>query len=67
MNEEYIYNTIKRILAQRVNNIPNNVPFNELVNEVVGDMKLIINNLVEEKKITYHRDINGGLLFYDKA
>lgn len=64
MNEDYIYNTIKRILSERQNNTPNNVPYNELVKEITSDLKLIINDLVSKKKITFRKDVNGGLLFY---
>lgn len=64
MNEDYIYNTIKRILSERENNIPNNVPYNELVRAITEDLKLILNDLVSDKKITFRKDVNGGLLFY---
>ena len=65
MNEEYVYNTIVRILSQRTNNIPNSVPFNELLGEIIDDLKMVINNLVSDKRIKYSRDVNGGLLIYD--
>lgn len=64
MNEDYVYNTIMRILSSRKNNIPNNVPYNELVKEITSDLKLIINDLVSDKKITFRKDVNGNLLFY---
>lgn len=64
MNEDYIYNTIKRILSERKNNIPNNVPYNELVTAIMDDLKLILNGLVSNKKITFRKDVNGNLLFY---
>lgn len=64
MSEDYIYNTIKRILAERTNNIPNSVPYNELIKAITEDVKLIINELVSDGKIRFSKDVNGGLLFY---
>lgn len=64
MNHDYVYNTIKRILSERRNNIPNNVPYNELTKEILSDLKLVLNDLVGQKKITFKKDINGNLLFY---
>ena len=64
MNHDYVYNTIMRILSERQNNIPNNVPYNELAKEVTNDLKLVLNDLVSDKKIAFKKDVNGNLLFY---
>lgn len=64
MNTDYVYNTIKRILGERVNNRPNNVPFNELSKAVMEDLKLAVNQLVSDKKISFRKDVNGNLLLY---
>lgn len=64
MNTDYVYNTIKRILGERVNNLPNNVPFNELSKAVMEDLKLAVNQLVSDKKISFRKDVNGNLLLY---
>ncbi len=64
MNTDYVYNTIKRILGERVNNRPNNVPFNELSKAVMEDLKLAVNQLVSDKKISFSKDVNGNLLLY---
>lgn len=64
MNTDYVYNTIKRILGERVNNLPNNVPFNELSKAVMEDLKLAVNQLVSDKKISFRKDVNGNILLY---
>lgn len=64
MNTDYVYNTIKRILGERVNNRPNNVPFNELSKAVMEDLKLAVNQLVSDKRISFRKDVNGNLLLY---
>lgn len=64
MNTDYVYNTIKRILGERENNRPNNVPFNELSKAVMEDLKLAVNQLVSDKRISFRKDVNGNLLLY---
>lgn len=64
MTSDYVYNTIKRILEARVIQEPNCVPHRELVLEICDDLKLAVNQLVEEKRITFHRGIND-ILYYD--
>lgn len=64
MTSEYVYNTIKRILEARVIQEPNCVPHRELVLEICDDLKLAVNQLVEEKHITFRRGIND-ILYYD--
>ena len=64
MNEEYILNTINTILSTREIGEPNNVPHQELINAVLEDLKVALNELVSEKRLTFRKDINGRPLFY---
>ena len=64
MNEEYILNTIKTILSERKKGNPNYVPHQELINAILDDLKVALNVLVSEKRLTYRKDINGRPLFY---
>lgn len=65
MTTEYVLNVIESILKQRVIQEPNCVPYNELATQIIEDLKMAINQLVEDKKITFRKDVNGRLLFYE--
>ncbi len=64
MNEEYILNTIKGILSKRKVGKPNFVPHQELIKAVLGDLKVVLNELVANNSLLFRRDINGRPLFY---
>lgn len=66
MTSDYVYNTIKRILEARVIQEPNCVPHRELVLEICDDLKLAVNQLVEEKRIRFQKGINDILYYINK-
>ena len=66
MTTDYVYTVIRRILSERVNNEPNNVPYNELAKNILEDMRMAVNQLVSEKRISYRKGVND-LLFYDNV
>lgn len=66
MTSDYVYNTIKRILETRVIQEPNCVPQRELILEICDDLKLAINQLIEEKRIRFQKGINDILYYINK-
>lgn len=67
MDIEYVYKTIKVLLEQRVGKEPSGVPFNELATAVIEDLKMSLNELVEEKRLSYKININKQPIFYDNV
>ena len=65
MTTDYVYNTVHRKLSERVISEPNCVSFNELTKEIVSDLKLALNQLIADKRLTFRKNVNGELLFYD--
>lgn len=67
MGTEYIYKTIKVLLEQRKSSDPNGVPYIELWEAIQEDVKMAINELVSEGRITFKMNINKQPIFYDNA
>lgn len=67
MNTEYVYNTIKFILSQREKLVPKGVPYKVLVDSIQDDLKMALNELVSEGRITFKQDINKQPIFYDNS
>jgi hypothetical protein len=64
MGTEYILNTIKVLLEQKKRFEPNGVPYRELCDAILEDVKMAINELCSEGRITFRQDINKMPIFY---
>ena len=60
MNEEYLLNTIDAVISTKKTGYAH---INEIRDIVLEDMKLALNQLVLDKKLLYHRDVNGNPIF----
>ena len=65
MNTDYVYKTIKFLLEQRMNIVPSGVPYKVLVDAIQDDLKMALNELVTEGRITFKQDISKQPIFYD--
>lgn len=64
MDFEYILNTIKVLMEQRKDKVPNGAPYKELLDVVHEDLKMLLNELVSEDKLKFNIDINKQPIFY---
>lgn len=60
MNEEYLLNTIDAVISTKKTGYAH---INDIRDIVLEDMKLALNQLVLDKKLLYHRDVNGNPIF----
>lgn len=67
MEPEYVYKTIRLLLEQRTSIDPSGVPFNDVVGAVVEDLKMVLNALVDDGKLSFKIDINKQPIFYDNV
>lgn len=64
MDFEYILNTIKVLMEQHKDKVPNGAPYKELLDVVHEDLKMLLNELVSEDKLRFNTDINKQPIFY---
>lgn len=67
MDIDYVYNTIKFLLEQRMMLVPKGVPYDVLVDAVQDDLKMALNELVGEGRISFKQTVNKQPIFYDNA
>ena len=60
MNEEYLLNTIDAVISTKKTGYAH---INDIRDIVLDDMKLALNQLVLDKKLLFHRDVNGNPIF----
>lgn len=60
MNEEYLLNTIDAVISTKKTGYAH---INDIRDIVLEDMKLALNQLVSDKKLLFHRDVNGNPIF----
>lgn len=65
MDIDYVYKTIRFLLEQRAKIVPRGVPYKVLVDAIQDDLKMAINELVSEGRISFKQDINKQPIFYD--
>ncbi len=63
MNEEYIFNVVRRISTERRPDSAEFVRYGVLLEAIQEDVKLALNSLVSQKKLEFSRTVNGELLF----
>lgn len=67
MDTEYVYKTIKFILEQRAMIVPSGVPYTVLLDAIQDDLKMAVNELCSEGRISFKIDVNKNPIFYDNA
>ena len=65
MDTDYVYKTVKFLLEQRSMLVPRGVPYKVLVDAIQDDLKMALNELVTEGRISFKQDINKQPIFYD--
>lgn len=63
MNEDYIFNVVQRIGAEKSPDKADYVRYDEVLAAVREDIQLALNELVSQKKLEFSKTVNGGLLF----
>ncbi len=67
MNEEYIFNVVRRISTERTPDKAEFVRYGALLEAIQEDVKLALNSLVSQKKLAFSRTVNGELLFKENG
>lgn len=67
MDTDYVYKTIKFLLEQRSMMVPRGVPYRVLFDAIQDDLKMAVNELVAEGRVSFKIDINKQPIFYDNA
>lgn len=65
MDTDYVYKTIKFILEQRSMMVPSGVPYDVLLDAIQDDLKMALNELVSESRISFKQTVNKQPIFYD--
>ena len=67
MDTDYVYKTIKFLLEQRSNLVPSGVTYDILLEAIQDDLKMALNELVGEGRLTFKQTVNKIPIFYDNV
>lgn len=64
MEEEYVLQKIQELMPEK--EMPMGVSYVDLKNAIQGDLRKIMNSLLQEGKINYFKTLNGVTIYFDK-
>lgn len=64
MEEEYVLRKIQELMPE--GKMPMGVSYVDLKNAIQGDLRKIMNSLLQEGKINYFKTLNGVTIYFDK-